>query len=1063
MAISTNGTVLARLAGGLYNTQMSNATYSEVKTLDPSALANTLYARDFASATDLSVATTLVTNLGLTSVTGLANWVAAQLTAAGTGNKGAKIVDLLNGFAQMTADTTYGAAATAFNALVDAALVLSQTTGNAGGSFAAAGIAPAATFTLTTGIDSPTIGANTTVNAILGTGATWNTFDRVVGTGTTAFNIVDNTAGAFAAPVGSTVSGIGAVTLSRAAASGATAIDVTVTNSTFGSGVTSFSLVESGAATVAGPVAVTLNSATSVSVVDSQSTKFTTVAVTDGSTAATTLNTVSITGSSGNGTLTGNAITTLNLNAAATGGTVTVTSTAGARALTINTAGSTSSGSVTDAQATSVVLNQTSAAGLGTLTAAKATSVTVNTTGTSTTAGAETITAATATTITLGGTRANTVTLTGNSALTTLVATGSGGVTFGDVSGITTLTSVDTSGSTAVASSATATNKTVANSVTLGVNTSFIGGAGNDQVTVGATTKAINLGAGVNKVTLIDGTTAVGTGGSITGSGADTLAFATAANAASVSGSSSASAAFKAAVTGFSTLELGQIGGATSIDVNRLAATGVITQVNETGNAAANTLTISNLASGATIQVTGANTGAGTTTAGTTGSGTSDTLNIALKDGSGAAVAFGTFTTPNVENINFVMSDTQTTPVGYLNTATLTDAAAYSIKISGNSGLSLTSGTAATNLQSFDASGVTKGGVAFTADALQYASIVLGSTSGGDSLDFSAALATVSITETAGANTIKGSKTVASTLTGGTGADTIFGGTGADTVNGGAGADVIYANNAGNKQVQVVTLATNALATETVTVTIAGTATTVTAATGLLTPTQIAAAFVTSINGNAELAKLGVASSSSGVLTFTSTVDGAIGITAATTSSTLTATAGTIGTTAGTSAGSSTTTGADVITGGAGSDTFVFGISSAAPSATANQSITDFNVGGTSDYLFYAPTTVALPTAITTAVAGTAAISSNGIATFVTNDQVSLAAQLTAVASAIQANTTAAGKSVAFQYGSDAYVFISDATNGVTAGDVLVKLTGVSLANSTTDQLVASGHTLTLA
>jgi hypothetical protein len=69
MAISTNGTVLARLAGGLYNTQMSNATYSEVKTLDPAALANTLYARDFASATDLSVATTLVTNLGLTSVT----------------------------------------------------------------------------------------------------------------------------------------------------------------------------------------------------------------------------------------------------------------------------------------------------------------------------------------------------------------------------------------------------------------------------------------------------------------------------------------------------------------------------------------------------------------------------------------------------------------------------------------------------------------------------------------------------------------------------------------------------------------------------------------------------------------------------------------------------------------------------------------------------------------------------------------------------------------------------------------------------------------------------------
>ena len=38
MAISTNGTVLARVAGALYNTQMSNATYSEVKTLDPASL-----------------------------------------------------------------------------------------------------------------------------------------------------------------------------------------------------------------------------------------------------------------------------------------------------------------------------------------------------------------------------------------------------------------------------------------------------------------------------------------------------------------------------------------------------------------------------------------------------------------------------------------------------------------------------------------------------------------------------------------------------------------------------------------------------------------------------------------------------------------------------------------------------------------------------------------------------------------------------------------------------------------------------------------------------------------
>ena len=220
MAISTNGTVLARLAGALYNTQMSNATYSEVKTLDPAALANTLYARDFASSTDLSVATTLVTNLGLTSVTGLANWVAAQLTAAGSANKGAKIVDLLNGFAQMTADTTYGAAATAFNALVDASLVLSQTTGNAGGTFTAAGAPVAATFALTVGADTWTGGAgNDTINATVATLGALDVVDG--GAGADTLNIVDT--GAVTSLGGATFSNIETVKIAAGGAVGAIA------------------------------------------------------------------------------------------------------------------------------------------------------------------------------------------------------------------------------------------------------------------------------------------------------------------------------------------------------------------------------------------------------------------------------------------------------------------------------------------------------------------------------------------------------------------------------------------------------------------------------------------------------------------------------------------------------------------------------------------------------------------------------------------------------------------------------------------------------------------------
>ena len=149
MAISTNGTVLARLAGGLYNQTLSNATYNEVVAVVKSAadintLANDLYARDFAGKSDLAVATTLVSNLGLSSIAGLNNWVSAQLTAAGASGKGAKIISLLNDLSNLTSDATYGSYATAFNAKTDAALALSQTAASKGGDFAAAATLAAA-------------------------------------------------------------------------------------------------------------------------------------------------------------------------------------------------------------------------------------------------------------------------------------------------------------------------------------------------------------------------------------------------------------------------------------------------------------------------------------------------------------------------------------------------------------------------------------------------------------------------------------------------------------------------------------------------------------------------------------------------------------------------------------------------------------------------------------------------------------------------------------------------------------------------------------------------------
>jgi hypothetical protein len=93
----------------------------------------------------------------LTSITGLDNWLSAQLTAAGStaAAKGAKLVSILNDYANLTTDATYGSYATSFNAKVAAGLVKSQTTGAAGGAYATADAVAVTntTIALTTGLD----------------------------------------------------------------------------------------------------------------------------------------------------------------------------------------------------------------------------------------------------------------------------------------------------------------------------------------------------------------------------------------------------------------------------------------------------------------------------------------------------------------------------------------------------------------------------------------------------------------------------------------------------------------------------------------------------------------------------------------------------------------------------------------------------------------------------------------------------------------------------------------------------------------------------------------------
>jgi Ca2+-binding RTX toxin-like protein len=162
MAITTNGLQLARIAGAVFNQQLSASDYSEILAANKTAgeldaWANAAVAAEFRNKTTADIAKAVLGNLGLSSVAGLENWVAGQLNAAGgLAKAGATMLAMLNDFSNMsTSDATYGAAVTSFNQKAANSQALSQTAGTKTGTYeSVSSVESAATFTLTTGVDS---------------------------------------------------------------------------------------------------------------------------------------------------------------------------------------------------------------------------------------------------------------------------------------------------------------------------------------------------------------------------------------------------------------------------------------------------------------------------------------------------------------------------------------------------------------------------------------------------------------------------------------------------------------------------------------------------------------------------------------------------------------------------------------------------------------------------------------------------------------------------------------------------------------------------------------------
>jgi hypothetical protein len=134
MAIPTNGLQLVRIAGAVFNQQLSAADYSEILTANKSvaelnAWANATTAAEFKGKTTTDISKAVLANLGLTQP-GLEAWLAGQLTAGGgVAKAGETMLGLLNDFSNMTADATFGSFATTFNTKAAASQALSLTAG----------------------------------------------------------------------------------------------------------------------------------------------------------------------------------------------------------------------------------------------------------------------------------------------------------------------------------------------------------------------------------------------------------------------------------------------------------------------------------------------------------------------------------------------------------------------------------------------------------------------------------------------------------------------------------------------------------------------------------------------------------------------------------------------------------------------------------------------------------------------------------------------------------------------------------------------------------------------
>ena len=447
MAISTNGLQLVRLAGAVFNQQLSAADYSEVLAANKTAAelnawANTAVAAEFKNKTTTDIAKAVLANVGLSSVAGLEAWLAGQLTAGGgVAKAGETIMSLLNDYSNMsTTDATYGASVVTFNAKSAASQVLSQTAGSAAGTYAAVSstvVNTSLTLTSATQTSTGTAGDDTFTAAA----GAWGVGDVVNGAaGTDTLNATISGTG----PTQSATSLVSIETLNLTASPNPSTLDLT--------GVTGLTSVNN------------ISSANGATLAVTGLGNIVNTTITGGNTSTTITYATAVAGTADSATLTLNGATATNASGSSF-------STAGVETLTVNSA--------------------TSANSLKSLTDTGITKLNIT--------GSQALTVFDA----VGGTTIATVDASAATGAITL-ATGNG-------AGGTALTGVTVTAPTAATAGLfTITTGTSKDTVNLGAGTSLVStgsgadtinsGAGNTTIIPGAGNDVVNAGAGVDTI-----------------------------------------------------------------------------------------------------------------------------------------------------------------------------------------------------------------------------------------------------------------------------------------------------------------------------------------------------------------------------------------------------------------------------------------------------------------------------------------------------------------------------------------------------------------------------------